>query len=115
LGVQEHVNMDGFGTGSGIVVNNTDVNGYTVKVDSTNGGKMTGVASGLIISYTLTVDGANSGTIPLTVANSPVTIISGLGAVTNELHPISLTHSALPLTQAADTYRDTLTFYLYGN
>ena len=115
LGVPERISIDGFGSSSGLLVNNTSVSGYSVKVDSLNGGQMKGSATALTIQYTLIVDNINQASIPLTSSSTPLTIISGAGAVTDELHPIQISHSALPLNQAADTYNDSITFYLYSN
>jgi hypothetical protein len=115
LGVTERISMDGMGDGSGVLVNNTSTFGYSVKVDSIHGGHMTGAASGLTIPYTLIVDNVSQSTLPSTSSSAPLTIITGSGTATNELHPIQISHGNLPLNQAADTYTDSITFYLYAN
>ena len=121
-GVAENAQpMDGAqgGATAGLVVSDNDNNGWTIKADSLNAGKMKGAATSLLIPYNINVDGAAVASLPLTSAATPATInlstgSGGLTPVTGEVHVLTASHTALPSTQAADAYQDVVTFYLYS-
>jgi hypothetical protein len=122
VGATEVKNMDGAqgGASSGLVVSDNDNNGWTIKVDSTNGGKMKGASTAQLIPFTISVDGSAVASIPLTSATTPATVTlstgsAGLAPANGEVHILSATHPTITATQPADVYTDLVTFYLYSN